>query len=234
MVAALTPDYVTTFTTPGSPPYTVTIPGSTHALGQTYLFVQAYDNANPAQVIEIGSLSVNTSTRDVSVTFGAPQTGTLVLAVGSPRYVQSFTTSGTPPSVTIPGGTHGLASADLLWQVYDTSAAPALIQPGGVSVHPGPGPNSFDVAFTFAAPQSGTLLLAPVPSVAPPTLLAVLPMARTVPAPLIATRTVVEPRLGTQLEQAIEALTARLATLEAAYQTLLAQHNGHTTEESPR
>lgn len=224
MVAALTPDYVTPFTTPGTPPYSVTIPGSAHALAETYLFFQAYDDATPAQAIAIGSLSVNTTSKDVTVTFAAPQSGTLVLAVGSPRYAQAFTNQ---TSVTILGSAHGLASADLLHTVYDASAQPAVVQGGGVSVHP----TTFDVVLTFAVPQSGTLILAPVPSVTPPALLAVLPLARTVPVPLIATRTVTEETMTTQLQTSVETLTARLSTLETAYHTLLTQQQGLSAEE---
>lgn len=225
MVAALTPAYVTTFATPATPPYSVTIPGSTHALAEIYLFVQAYDTAIPAHAIEIGGMSVNTTTFDVVLTFAAPQTGILTLAVGSPRYAEVFFDQ---TSVTIPGSVHGLASPNLLHQVYAPSGTdPVMIPAGGLSVHS----TTFDVVLTFAVPQSGVLVLAPVPSVEPPTLLAVLPLARTVPAPVIATRTVVDERATAQLQARVEALTTRLLTLETAYQGLLAQREMPPPEE---
>ena len=222
MVAALAPAYTTTFIDQT----TLVVPGATHGLGQTYLFFQVYDTATPAQAIEVGSLSVHPVSNNVTITFPLPQSGTLVLAVGSPRYAQAFTNQTT---VTVLGSAHGLASADLLHEVYDASFEPAVIQGGGLSVHPG----TFDVALTFAVPQSGMLLLAPVPSVEPPMLLAVLPMARTVPAPLIATRTIVDETRTVQLATHVETLAARLQALETAYQTLLTQHNGLPPGEEP-
>lgn len=220
MVAALTPQYVTTFTNQT----TLVIPGTTHALAQTYLFFQVFDTATPAHAIDVGGLSVHPTTKDVTVTFAAPQSGTLVLSVGSPRYAQAFTNQ---TSVTVLGTAHGLASADLLWEVYDASASPTVIQPGSLSVHP----TTFDVALTFAAPQSGTLLLAPVPSVTP-ILLSVLPLAQAVPV-VIATRPApLTPELeAVQLRSTVATLDDRLQTLEAAYQTLLAQLGSSTQEE---
>ena len=111
MMAVLTPQYVTAFSTTATPPYEVLIPGSAHALGEPYLFVQAYAAGNPAEALEMGSLTVQTTTFDVLLTFAEPQSGTVVLAVGSPRYVQAFTGQTT---VTIPGGVHGLESPNLL------------------------------------------------------------------------------------------------------------------------
>jgi hypothetical protein len=225
MVAVLTPSYMTNFTTTLAQPW-VTIPGTTHALAQTYLFFQAFDTANPSQAIEIGSLTVDPATKDVTVSTTAPTSGTLLLCVGTPRYVQAFTNQTT---VSVPGSVHGLGSAHLLHQVYDNSPTPAAIEPGGLSLHHATG----DVVLTFNAPQSGTLVLAPVPSVTPPTLLAVLPMARALPVPLIATRTVVEERFPRAAQANLETLTARLQELEAAYATLATQLSARPPEETP-
>jgi hypothetical protein len=216
VVAALTPQYVTGFTTTGSVP-TATILGSAHGLTPTYLFVQAYDLATPAQAIELGSVTINATTKDVTLTTGTAMSGTVVLAVGTPRFVQAFTNQS---SVNVPGSTHGLASPNLVYQVYDASTNPTIIEEGSLSVDP----TSFNVVLTFAAPQSGTLLLAPVPPVSAPTLL-LAPAARVAPMPLIAPvpRPRVPERAVLVLQTLVTDLTARLATLEAAYQTLQTQ-----------
>jgi hypothetical protein len=227
MVAALAPQYVTAFTTTGTPP-SVTIPGGTHGLGQTFLFYQIYDTGTPAQATELGSLSVNATTKDVTLTTAVPSSGTLLLSVGSPRFVQAFTNQ---TSVTVLGAAHGLASANLLYQVYDGSANPSVLQDGGVSVHP----TTFDVVLTFAAPQSGTLLLARVPSVTPALALA------GVPAPLRSTPLAPDPALrrardadvAARLQQTLETLSARLALLETGYHTLLSHLGGLTSEDTP-
>jgi hypothetical protein len=224
MVAVLTPSYQAPFTTTLAQPW-VTIPGTTHALEETYLFFQAYDSDDPSQAIEIGSLTVDPATKDVTVSTTAPTSGTLLLCVGTPRYVQAFTNQTT---VSVPGSVHGLGSAHLLHQVYDDSPTPAAMAPGGLSLHHATG----DVVLTFNAPQSGTLILAPVPSVAPPTLLAVLPMTRALPVPLIATRTVVEERFPRAAQASLEMLAARLQELETAYATLATQLSASRPEET--
>ena len=223
MVAALSPDYVTPFTTPGTPPYTVTIPGSTHGLGQTFLFVQAYDAATPAQALTLGSLSVHPTTKDVTLVFPTPVSGRVVLAVGSPHYVQSFTSQTT---ITVPGSTHGLASANLLHQVYDASVQPAAIEPGGLSVHP----STFDVVLTFAVPQSGVLVLAPVPTAAP-VVFSVQPVTAQRSVPFRSVRQGPDDYAVVQLQRSVATLSARLATLEASYATLLEQQ--HLSSEEP-
>jgi len=155
LVANPTPSYLTTFTSET----TLIIPGTTHGLGQTFLLFQVYDADIPAQALLPQSLSVNPTTKDVTLTFAVPQSGTLRLAAGSARYVQTF---GSAVTWAIPAGTHGLGSANLLWQCYDTSANPQAIQPQGVSVS-----STGDVLVTFALAQAGTILLVPVPVVAP-------------------------------------------------------------------
>ena len=223
MVAALSPDYVAPFTMPATPPYEVTIPGSTHGLGQTYLFVQAYDAATPAQAISLGSVRVHPTTKDVTLASNTPMSGTVLLAVGSPRHVQAFTSQTT---VTVLGSTHGLASANLLHQVYDDSAQPVLIEAGSLSVHP----TTFDVVLTFAVPQSGTLVLAPVPTTTP-VVFAVRRIDTPLPAAFRTARQGPDDYAVVQLQRRVEALSAQLATLETAYQTLLLQQGRVPLEE---
>jgi hypothetical protein len=225
LVAKLEPQFISSFTTPASPPYTVTIPGGVHGLGETYLFYQVYDTALPANVFELGSFSVNTTTFDVTMTFATQQTGTVVLAVGSPRYVLSFTDI---TSLTIPGTTHGLATPNLLSQLYAPSGAnPVAIAPGGLTIHA----TTFDVTLTFAGPQSGVIVLTPAPTViAQPALLDYTP-APGVPPPTRTTLAVQEQQSMTQLQTSVERLTARLATLETAYGALLAQVSTASVEE---
>jgi hypothetical protein len=137
----------------------LTIPGTTHGLGQTFLLFQVYDSQIPAQAIQPQNLSVNPTSKDVLLTFAFPQSGSIRLAAGSPRYSQTF---GALTTWTIPASTHGLGSANLLWQCYDASANPQAIQPQGLSVSA-----TGDVVVTFAFAQAGTIVLVPVPFVQP-------------------------------------------------------------------
>jgi Pectate lyase superfamily protein len=155
LVAAPSPSFVTPFSAVGVPA-TVTIPGTTHGLGQTFLLFQVYDAQTPALAIDVGSMQVNASTKDVSLTFAAPQSGTIRLA--PPQYTQTFATALT---WTVPGATHGLATANLLWQCYDNSGNPFALAPPAVTVHP----TTFDVVVNFAGTQAGTLALRAVAEV---------------------------------------------------------------------
>ena len=224
MVAALAPDYVVPFTTPGTPPYSVTIPGATHGLGTALLFAQVYDDGTPAQALDPGSLSVHTSTFDVTLAFGTPQSGSVVLAVGSPRSVHSFTNQ---TSVTIPGATHGLGSANLLPTLYAPAGAELLrIGAGSLSVHP----TTFEVTLTFAVAQSGTLVLAPVPSVMP-VVFAVQPLGRGLAVPVFPTQRGLDDRVLGQLQRSLERLTAQVRTLESTTQMLLLQQGSAPAED---
>lgn len=79
VLGALPPPYVAPFT--NQP--TVTVPGVAHAIGTNALLWQVYDNNVPAQVIQPESLSIHPATYDVTMTFGQPQSGSLVLALAS-------------------------------------------------------------------------------------------------------------------------------------------------------
>jgi Pectate lyase superfamily protein/Periplasmic copper-binding protein (NosD) len=135
------------------------IPGTTHGLAQTFLLFQVYDTQIPAQAIQPQNFSVNPTSKDVTLTFAFPQSGSIRLSAGSPRYTQTF---GALTTWTIPASTHGLGSANLLWQCYDASANPQAIQPQGLSVSA-----TGDVLVTFAFAQAGSIVLVPVPFVPP-------------------------------------------------------------------
>jgi Chaperone of endosialidase len=143
------PQYTTTFTNQT----TVTILGTTHALGSADLFVRVYQQQGADNVAVTPTTQINRTTFDVVLTFATPQSGSLILSNFGPRYVTNFTNQTT---VTIPGGLHALATPALLFQVYDnTATARQAIRPNTFSVDP----STFDVVMTFVTPQSGRLLL---------------------------------------------------------------------------
>jgi hypothetical protein len=133
----------------------VTVPGATHNIGQGALLWQLYDAAIPAHAIDSGSVTVEVdqNTYDVFLTFSAPTSGALALGATTPLYLATFTNATT---VSILGTTHQLASADLLFQVYD-NASPRrrAMEPGSLTVHP----TTRDVLLTFNTQQSGMLIL---------------------------------------------------------------------------
>jgi hypothetical protein len=148
-LVAPSPQYTTTFTNQT----TVTILGTTHALGSADLFVRVYQHEGSENVAVTPPTQINRTTFDVVVTFATPQSGSLILSNFGPRYATNFTNQ---TSVTIAGSLHALATSALLFQVYD-DAVPArqAIRPNTFSVHP----STFDVSLTFVTPQSGRLLL---------------------------------------------------------------------------
>jgi hypothetical protein len=230
LVAALTPQYVTTFSTPDTPPYVVTIPASAHGLTGPYFFYQAYGTGDPLPAIEVGSLSVNTVTDDVTLVFSTPQSGMLVLATGTPRYVTDFANVTEAAPLIIPGAAHGLGTADLLAQAYTTSGADVVAIPvGTLSVHHA----TFDIRVTFAVSQSGTLILAPVPSATAQTLRMAAEVQRT-PGPSLTTRAVQDASRLSRVQDTLERVLDRLATLETTYAALLTQLGSHTGEEPPQ
>ena len=84
------------------------------------------------------------------------------------------------------------------------------IEAGSLSVHP----TTFEVVLGFAVPQSGTLVLAPVPTTTP-VVFAMMPLSRTLAVPTGATTR----RAGDELE--------------AAYAVLLAQQSMPVEESAP-
>jgi hypothetical protein len=228
IVAALEPQYVTTFSTTSSPPYTVTIPGSAHGLSGPYFFYQAYGTGDPLPAIEVGSLRVHTTTFDVTLTFSIPQSGTLLLATGTPRYIQSFTNVSDVAPLLIPGATHGLGTANLFAQVYTPSGAEVEALPiGTLTVHHA----TFDVTLGFTTPESGTLILTPAPGTGSPAVLAAPVAASPQMAPITTTRAVQESSQLTALQATLSAVLARLATLETTYTTLLTQVSSPNPED---
>ena len=69
------PRYRTTFSGVNS----VSIPGTLHQLGSAALLYQCYDNGVPASAFEPATLTVDPASFNVDVTFGALQSGSLVL-----------------------------------------------------------------------------------------------------------------------------------------------------------
>ncbi|MBZ5545088.1 MAG: hypothetical protein LAO07_15635 [Acidobacteriia bacterium] len=69
-----------------------------------------------------------------------------------PNYAAPFTAAAT---VTVPGTTHKLNSANLMVQVYDDRTPAWLVEPDYVLINPA----TYDVTVSFAAPQSGMLVL---------------------------------------------------------------------------
>lgn len=197
------PQYIEAFTNQT----TLTIPGATHALGTGRLLWQLYDASTPAQVIQPGMLTVHPTTFAVVVSFAVPQSGTLVLNAGAPRYVQPFTNQTT---VTVLGAVHGLGSPHLLWGLYDTGTPAAAIQPSTLTVHP----TTHDVVVSFAVPQSGELILASVDTAAA-LLLAQLGLTRLQPKAIAIADT------GT-LVLTLRQMLERLMRLETAYAALQA------------
>jgi uncharacterized protein YdbL (DUF1318 family) len=75
-------------------------------------------------------------------------------STGTGNYSANFTALST---VTVPGSTHQLGTANLLVGCYDTSTSPNVrVQPNSVSVNP----TSFDVVITFSTAQTGRCVIA--------------------------------------------------------------------------
>lgn len=137
---------------------TLTVLGAVHRLGTSALRYQLYDNASPMQAMQPGSITVNPSTYDVTLTFLTPQSGLLVLSASGPSYVTAFTDS---PGFTIPGTVHQLGTAAIGFQAYDSTGPLLLPFSAMLSVDP----VTFDVAVAFVPNATGVLLLsAPGPS----------------------------------------------------------------------
>jgi hypothetical protein len=68
------------------------------------------------------------------------------------RYGFSFSAQTT---VTVPGATHNMGTADLLVTCYDTSTPPQIVEPDSIQINP----TAFDVTINFTIPQSGRCVL---------------------------------------------------------------------------
>lgn len=134
-----------------------TIAGAVHHLGSRAILYQVYDTNVPRQAVNPTTVTVSPTTYDLTVTFPAPQDGTVVLASPSPQYTTTFAGVTT---LTILGSAHGLGTADLFYKIYNAADPAAVIQSPtltSVTVHP----TTFDVVITFASSQSGSLILSP-------------------------------------------------------------------------
>jgi len=131
---------------------TVEIPGVTHNLGTATPLVQVWDANTPRAAVEPSTGTVDQNTYNVTLTFATPQSGAVSLAAPSPQYTTTFTNQTT---VTIPGATHLLGSADLLVRVYTVSGTSNVFSNAAVTIATG----TFDVVVTFATAQSGSIIL---------------------------------------------------------------------------
>jgi hypothetical protein len=127
----------------------VTILGTTHKLGTKNLIVACYDDANPANALDVASHTVDGSSYDVIVTFLTPQSGYCVVNGSGPAV---YSTSESPATTwSIPAATHGLGTA-LQVREYDTSGDE--VEPAKVNVD-----GSGNVTVTWAVAQEGTVVI---------------------------------------------------------------------------
>jgi hypothetical protein len=193
-----------------------TVLGTTHGLGTADLFWALYTATNPAEIVQPDLVTIHPTTFDVVVSFqpGTLQSGVLVLSPGRTHFAQSFTNQTT---VTIPGATHGLGTAEVLYQLYDAATPRNSLPPGSLQIDP----STFAVVLSFAAPQSGRLLLstAQAPAMA---LMAAQATARRVgpidPLPM--------------LLRTVQAMEARIQHLEAQQLALVTQVTPPPPEET--
>ena len=111
----------------------VEIPGVTHNLGTATPLVQVWDANTPRAAVEPSTGTVDQNTYNVVLTFATPQSGAVSLAAPSPQYTTTFTNQTT---VTIPGATHLLGSADLLVRVYTVSGTSNVFSNAAVTIAP--------------------------------------------------------------------------------------------------
>lgn len=134
------------------------VPSSFHKSGTPNLLIQVYDAGTPARQVTPGSVAVHLTLYDVTVTFGQPQSGRVVIG-GAPATtlargnVAAMFTQQT--SVTLPGAVHGLRTPNLLVHVYDDATPMAEVLPETLTVHP----TSYDITVTFGQPQSGRFVV---------------------------------------------------------------------------
>ena len=106
---------------PNSVPFTnattLTIPGTIHRLGTSTILFQIYDAAIPAAALapDAFTVLVNPATYDVTITFQAAQSGSVVLSAAPPLYTTTFTTATT---LNIPGTTHLLGTTALFFVLF--------------------------------------------------------------------------------------------------------------------
>jgi hypothetical protein len=131
---------------------TVVLPGAVHRQQSQAILYQAWDTATPRNAVQPNSVTVDPTSYDFTMSFGLPQSGTVVLGAPSPLYTTRFTNLST---LVIPGTAHGLAFNKLFYQVYDAGTPAAAIQPGPLTIDAA----TRDVTLYFAVAQSGILVL---------------------------------------------------------------------------
>jgi len=147
-LAAPSPQYTVSFTNQT----TVSIPGTTHALGTADLLVRVYTVSGTQNILTQVPVSIAPATADVTVTFVTPASGTVIVSGAGPRFVATYTNTTT---VSVAGATHGLGTAALLFAVYDNASPRQSLLPNTITVDP----NTFNVVMTFLTPTSGRLLI---------------------------------------------------------------------------
>jgi hypothetical protein len=140
------------------PTQSVTISQAQHGFATPNLIVQVYDNATPAAWVVPDTITVHPSTYDVTVTFRQQQSGTVVIGGAlipsnvAPVYSQAFAAT---QLVTVAGAAHGLGTAALLVQAYNTATPRRQLTPASITVHP----STFAVTVTFGQNESGTVVV---------------------------------------------------------------------------
>jgi hypothetical protein len=137
---------------PTSLAVTIMVPGTTHGVGSGNLFVEATDTASPLRVLEPASITIHPTTFDVIVRETQGENTRVIIHLIPAPYVLPFTGQG---SLNIPGGTHGLGSADLAWQLLDAGTPAQVVEPGSLTVRT----DNAAVDLVFRQNQSGTLIL---------------------------------------------------------------------------
>jgi hypothetical protein len=134
----------------------VTILGAIHQLGSALLVWQVVDTTG---VVLEPTMTVDSTTFDVTFTFRQAQSGTMVLGRGLLLYSQAFSAT---TQLVVPGATHGFQTLGLRVQCYDNgSPVRTAIQPGHVQLNQ----STFDVTTTFRQAQAGVLLISAQPGV---------------------------------------------------------------------
>ena len=132
---------------------TVTITNATHGCGSSNILVGVQDTSSPAKTIEPQSVTVDTSTYDVVVTFASSQSGTIILgcaaSTGTVNKVSVALSAVT--TITVTGGSKPLTSDDVQVSCWDNSSPRKRVEPNDVTVDSA----TFDVVITFLAAQTG-------------------------------------------------------------------------------
>lgn len=129
----------------------VSIPGSTHALGTSNLAVTVLDNESPPHVIQPEAVTIDPATYNVAVYFATAESGTVILVAGggSNRFIQSFTSA---TSWSIPETTHKLGANLLQVKCYDSSGN--MVEPASLNID-----SSGNVTVDFAQAQAGKVVI---------------------------------------------------------------------------